>query len=456
VNQFRPISLYNISYKIIAKILANRLKSTLQKIISLPQSTFVPKRNIQDNSIIAHELLHSFNLKRGKCDFMFLKTNMEKAFDKMEWKLILSIMQHLGFHVTWLQWIQSCISSPSFSILLNGGPFGLFSPSRRLRKGDPLSPFLFILGSELLSRLLLIEERQGKIKGMKIARNSPTINHLLFTDDLLLFGKASLLDAESIKVCLDKYCSWSGQSINSRKSSIRFSKNTNSSTSFSILNILLFNPNLNTSIYLGLPIMIGGSKGAAFQTIIDSIQVWIEGWRAKTFSQAGRLVLINAVAAVVPSYAMSTFLLPKSFCRRLDQMFKNFWWGFLPEKLRNLSNSLCSPKALGGLGFRKMEEVNLAFISKLGWKLLTQSDSLWVGQLQGKYISSGSFLSPAPYSASSWLWKGILSFLLSFPKEPAIEFIPSHPFPFGIPHGFHLCLHSLLLLSFQIPLAPPI
>jgi hypothetical protein len=210
VNQFRPISLCNISYKIISKILANRLKSTLHKIISLLQSAFVPKRRIQDNSIIAHELLHSFNLKRGKCGLMFLKMDMEKAFDKMEWKLILSIMQHLGFPVTWLQWIHSCISSPSFSILLNGSPFGLFSPSKGLRQGDPLSPFLFILSLELLSRLLFKEEGLGKIKGMKIARNSPTINHILFADDLLLFGKTFLLEAESIKVCLDKYCSWSG------------------------------------------------------------------------------------------------------------------------------------------------------------------------------------------------------------------------------------------------------
>jgi hypothetical protein len=126
------------------------------------------------------------------------------------------------------------------------------------------------------------------------------------------------------------------------------------------------------------PILMGRSKRAAFQSILDSIQSKMEGWRAKTISQAGRGVLIKAVAAAVPSYAMSTFLLPKTFCRKLDQCFKNFWWGFPPKKSRNLSlkswNSLCSPKALGGLGFRKMEDVNLALITKLGWKLLTSSD----------------------------------------------------------------------------------
>jgi hypothetical protein len=208
----------------------------------------VPNRSIQDNSITTHELLHSFKLKRGKCGFMFLKMDMEKAFDKMEWKLILAIMQHLGFHATWLHWIESCISFTSFSILLKGSPFGLFSPKKGLRQGDPLSPFLFILGSKLLSRLLLKEERIGNIKGMKIARASHAINYMMFADDLLLFGKASLLEAASIKGCLDKYCTWLGQSINSRKSSIRFSKNMNSSTTTSILIILPFNPNPSCSI----------------------------------------------------------------------------------------------------------------------------------------------------------------------------------------------------------------
>jgi exonuclease III len=277
VNHFRPISLCNISYKIISKLLANRFKLLLPKIISPLQSAFVPNRSIQDNSIIAHELLHSFKLKRGKGGFMFLKIDMEKAFDKMEWKLILSIMQSLGFHSTWLQWIESCISSSSFSILLNGSPFGLFSPKRGLKQGDPLSPFLFILGTEVLSRLLLKEERVGNLKGIKIARNCTAINHLLFADDLLLFGKASILEATTIKGCLDKYCSWSGQSINSRKSSIRFSKNTNPTTSSSILNILPYNPNPTSSIYLGLTILLGRSKREAFQSIIDSIQTKMEG-----------------------------------------------------------------------------------------------------------------------------------------------------------------------------------
>jgi hypothetical protein len=204
---------------------------------------------------------------------------------------------------------------------------------------------------------------------MKIARNSLAINHLLLADDLLIFGNATLLEASSIKSCLDKCYSWSSQTINANKSFIRFNNNTNRTTSTFILNILPFNLHPTCSISLGLPIMMGRSKGAAFRHIIDFIHHKMEGWTAKTLSQAGKLVLIKVVAAAVPSYAMSTFLLPKGLCRKLDQVFKNFWWGFPPQKVRNLSfkswNSLCSPKASGGLGFRKMEEVNLGLITKL-------------------------------------------------------------------------------------------
>ena len=257
IHYFRPISLCNIVYKIITKILANRLKFLLPKIISPLQTTFVPNRNIQDNTILAHELLHSFKNEKGKGGFMFLKLDMEKAFDKMEWDFLLAIMEKLGFHSTWINWIRICISSSSFSILINGNPFGLFSPKRGLRQGDPFSPFLFILGLEVLSRLLFREECVGFLKGLKIARNCPAIHHLLFVDDLLIFGKATFFEACCIKSCLDKYCKWSGQTINANKFSIRFSRNTNQRTSITICRVLPCVTNPSGSIYLVLPILFG-------------------------------------------------------------------------------------------------------------------------------------------------------------------------------------------------------
>jgi hypothetical protein len=144
VYHFRPISLCNIIYKMTSKILANRLKGLLHHFISPYQSTFVPSRTIQDNSIMAHELLHTLKSKRGRRGLIVVKIDMEKAFNRTEWDFLLTVMLKLGFHPTWLNWIRICVSSASFSILINRSPFGLFTPTRGLHQGDPLSHFLFI------------------------------------------------------------------------------------------------------------------------------------------------------------------------------------------------------------------------------------------------------------------------------------------------------------------------
>lgn len=225
-NHFRPISLCNIIYKIISKILANRFKALLHKFIFHLQSAFVPSQNILDNSILAHELFHTLKSKKGRGGLMAIKIDMEKAFDHMEWSFLLAIMGKLGFHPKWINWIRICITFASFSILINGSPFGMFIPDRGLRQGDPLSPFLFILGTKVLSRLLHREEPLGLLTGIKIARNCISISHLLFVDDVIIFAKSTTREASFIKSCLNTYCKWSGQAINTSKSSILFSKNT--------------------------------------------------------------------------------------------------------------------------------------------------------------------------------------------------------------------------------------
>jgi hypothetical protein len=106
VHQFRPISLCNIIYKIISKILANRFKAHLHLFISPYQSAFVLSRSIQDNTIMAHELFNVINSKKGRGGLMAIKIDMEKAFDRMEWNFLLSILSKLGFHPTWVNWVR--------------------------------------------------------------------------------------------------------------------------------------------------------------------------------------------------------------------------------------------------------------------------------------------------------------------------------------------------------------
>jgi hypothetical protein len=160
---------------------------------------------------------------------MAIKIDMEKAFDRMKWSFIFAILSKLGFAPMWISWICICVTTPSFSILINGSPFGLFCPERGLRQGDPLSPFLFILGTEVISRLLIRLESQDLLKGIKIAKNCSPISYLLFADDLILFAKATYSKANILISVLNCYCSWSGQAINDLKSSIHFNKKHGSS-----------------------------------------------------------------------------------------------------------------------------------------------------------------------------------------------------------------------------------
>jgi hypothetical protein len=156
--------------------------------------------------------------------------------------------------------------------------------------------------------------------------------------------------------------------------------------------------------------LFGRSKYDSFVDVLDKVKVKIEGWRSKTLSQAGKPVLIKVVASSIPSYTMSTFLLSDKFCHKLDVAFKNFWWGFPKDKTRNLTlkswASLCLPKDQGGLGFCLMKDINLSLIAKLGWKLLTNHDSLWVSFFKAKYIKYGNILS-CPLGSRSFIWNGI-------------------------------------------------
>ncbi|XP_019172447.1 PREDICTED: uncharacterized protein LOC109167833 [Ipomoea nil] len=223
----RPIALSNVVYKIMAKMIANRMKPFMDTIVSESQSTFIPDRLITDNILIAAEVGHFLNRKQcGKVGWGALKLDMARAYDKMEWVFLKQMMKALGFAEQWVNLIMMCVTTVSYNILINGTVGGVVVPTRGLRQGDPLSPYLFIICAEGLSLILQQAQSLGVIHGCRVARGAPPVSHLFFADDSLLFFKANVQEVSAVKQCLEHYEKLSGQSINYHKSSICFSKNT--------------------------------------------------------------------------------------------------------------------------------------------------------------------------------------------------------------------------------------
>ncbi|XP_031111882.1 uncharacterized protein LOC116015853 [Ipomoea triloba] len=261
VTDLRPIALCNVAYKVMAKVIANRMKDVLDYIISPSQSAFVPDRLLTDNIIVAGEVGHYLRVKKnGAVGWAALKLDMAKSYDRMEWQFLEGMMLALGFAQEWVNLIMLCVSSVRYSLLVNGEPIGMINPTRGIRQGDPLSPYLFIICADGLSVLLQKAEARGDIHGVKVARGAPSVSHLFFADDSLLFFKACHHEAQTIKQCLAEYSSASGQLVNFDKSSIIFSSNT--STEMRELVESNFGVRVTNDFgrYLGLPSVMGNNK----------------------------------------------------------------------------------------------------------------------------------------------------------------------------------------------------
>ncbi|KAK5792990.1 hypothetical protein PVK06_034124 [Gossypium arboreum] len=253
MKNFKPISLCNVHYEIIAKVVANRFQNVLEVCIDKAQSAFVTSRLITDNVLVAYEILHTLKNKRvRKTGHMTLKLDMSKAYDRVKWKF------------------------------LRGE---VFKPMRGLRQGDPLSPYLFLICCEGLSSILRSALKSKEIKGLKANRRGPKISHLLFADDCISFYEATSLGAQKITNILAEYESCLGQCVNFTKSTIFFCTNIMEANKLIFTSLLGMRRSTDIEKYLGLPNLIGKKKKTSFQNIKDMMKRKIDGWSSRFLSQ---------------------------------------------------------------------------------------------------------------------------------------------------------------------------
>lgn len=411
LSQFRPISLCNVLYKIASKVVSNRLNLVLPDIISDEQSAFFPGRLITDNIISAYECLHFMKRSRSKVNsYCALKLDMMKLYDRMEWNYLEAMMLKLGFAPSWVSVVMDMVRSVSFSVMFNGEKLDQFIPSRGIRQGDPISPYLFFIAVEGLS-CLLKSSVDSVFCGIKVAPTAPTVNHLLFADDSLLLFKASTQGANEVSNLLNVYCNASGQRVNNEKSSIFFSKGCPQPTRESLKQILNVQNESLSAKYLGLPTDVGHSKNGTFKYIRDRVWEKIKGWMAKLLASAGKEVLIKSVAQAIPVFSMSCFRLPRGLCESITSMIRQFYCGAKPGKRKTAWvawDTMVQPKYLDGLGFRDMKLFDLALMSRQAWRLLQQPNSLSAKILKAVYFPETSILDADLGSHPSQIWRAII------------------------------------------------
>lgn len=411
MSDYRPISLCTVNYKIISKVLIMRLKKCLGSVISDSQAAFVPGRNISDNVLVAHELLHSLKSKK-ECQsaYLAIKTDISKAYDRVEWNFLEQVMLKLGFDQRWVKWIMECVRTVSYEVLINGSPYGHITPTRGLRQGDPLSPYLFLFCAEVLSQMLHSAEVNNQVHGMKLTRHCPSISHLFFADDSLFFCRSTSEDCKFLASLFERYEAPSGQKINYSKSSIIFGMKIPNQKRERLQQILGINKIGGGGKYLGLPEQFGRKKIELFEHIVTRVKERTEGWSTKFLSPAGKEILIKSIALALPVYSMNCFLLPITICDEITSAISAFWWGKENGK-RKIPwvawDRMTLPKREGGLGFRDLQKFNIALLAKQAWRILRDPSSLITRLYQGIYHPSTTFLKAQTGHYASYGWRSI-------------------------------------------------
>ncbi|KAK8948365.1 hypothetical protein KSP39_PZI006163 [Platanthera zijinensis] len=187
-DKFWPISLCQTIYKVATKVLIRRLHPLLLSLVSPEQGAFVPGRSISHHCFHAQEIMHKFKVSTARSGFMAIKIDMDQAYDKMAWGTLQQVLQLLGLPAWFINWVLQCVMHPRFALLLNGKQTSWIEATCGFRQGCPLSPYAFILCSELLSYALQLK---GDSIDISLSLAGPRISHLLYANDILLVGDAS-------------------------------------------------------------------------------------------------------------------------------------------------------------------------------------------------------------------------------------------------------------------------
>ncbi|GKV48453.1 hypothetical protein SLEP1_g55266 [Rubroshorea leprosula] len=355
IEDYRPISLIGVMYKILAKLLANRLRKVLDKIIGEQQMAFIEGRQMMDGVVIANEVIDEAKRKRKK-SFLF-KVDFEKAYDKVSWDFIDYMLMRTGFTVTWRNWIKECLQSIA----------------------------------EGLNGLMQSATEKNLYRGVRIGNGNLLVSHLQFADDTLFFGEASEENIQAIKSIMRTFELASGLKINFGKSQI-MGVGTEEGWKERMAYRLCCKAGDLPFKYLGT--LVGGNhrRIAMWQPLVNSFKKKLASWKGQNLSLGGRITLLNSMLSSLPVYLMSAYKIPKGILFSLDKIRRNFLWGGMGER-KKISwvnwERVCRSKENGGLGVKDLRKFNIALLGKWWGRLAKGEDGLWSKVISSKYGENG-------------------------------------------------------------------
>ncbi|XP_028556655.1 uncharacterized protein LOC114581195 [Dendrobium catenatum] len=293
-SNFRPISLCKTIYKLVAKILLNRMVNLLPKVISENQSAFIKGRSLTYNVLIAQEIFHKFRFSKSLKGLVSFKIDMEQAYDSMSWETLEQILSYFGFPLHFSKLILEC----------------------------------------LLSNALMQEEMEI---GIKVHHNAPRISHLLYVDDILIFSEANFKMIKRIKSILQDYCNWSGQKINYNKSSILCGKAVSRRKKRKIARVMGFKL-VKEFYYLGVKIALRRLMASDFSFLLEKVLGKLDTWGTKFISLARRMTLARMIILSIPVFYCMHSLVPnggrglKSCTQIIDSLRAKITWKYVNDE----------------------------------------------------------------------------------------------------------------------------
>lgn len=328
MSDFRSIACCNVVYKVISKILAIRLKATLPEAIELNQCAFVEGRLLLENVLLATELVKDYH-KPSVSSRAAIKLDISKAFDTVSWSFFEDTLRAMKYPDLFVTWIMRCIDTAAFSVSVNGELEGFFQSSRGVRQDSSLSPYLYVLVSNVLSKLLNKAAVSGNI-GFHPQCKDVNMSHLSFADDIVVFIVGSPSSLRNTLQVFEDFGNWSGLKINIAKLTV-FAAGRGKLLLESEAAAVGMSISTLPIKYLGLPLTSKIMTRNDYEPLVSKIRACFLSWTSQALSYAGRLLLIKSVIASMTNFWCTAFCLPQSCIDEIESMSSAFLWSGSPH-----------------------------------------------------------------------------------------------------------------------------